>query len=133
MQPERAAGALVSGIFIYGGRETLKAPGPRTLAAADFLARARKTVPWLPGDDAALVRANAAAQVGAGVLLAAGIFTRPAAAVLAASLIPTTLAGHAPWTAADPEVRSAETIQLAKNAGILAALLLLAAGRRPQS
>jgi putative oxidoreductase len=79
------------------------------------------------------VRVNARVQVGAGALLAAGVLERTAAAVLAASLIPTTLAGHAPWAATEPVTRSAETIQLAKNAGILAALLLLASGRRPQS
>jgi putative oxidoreductase len=119
--------ALVASAFVHGGAATLKDPGPRAEAAADFLARLRGALPWLPAD-LTLVRVNAGVQVAAGGLLATGAWERQTAQVLAASLVPTTIAGHPAWAAADPATRAAETIQLGKNLGILGGLLLLASG-----
>jgi len=120
-----AARALVAAVFIHGGWCTLTCPGPREQAAAPLLARARRHLPALPPDQA-LVGANAAVHVAAGLLLAAGIAPRPAARVLALSLVPTTIAGH-------PARDESDLIQIVKNAGILGGLILAAAdsARRP--
>ena len=124
--------ALIASAFVHGGTATLNDPGPRAEAAADFLARLRDTLPWLPAD-LTLVRLNAATQVAAGTLLAVGAWERQSAQVLAASLVPTTIAGHPAWAAADPATRAAEAIQLGKNLCMLGGLLLLACGRAGQS
>lgn len=135
-RPVRVLGrALLASVFIHGGAATLTEPGPRAEAAAALLARLRKAAPWLPADTT-LVRVNAATHVAAGALLAAGVWEQPAALVLAASLVPTTIAGHPAWAAADPAARADEAIQLGKNLGILGGLLLLGFGppgqpRRP--
>jgi putative oxidoreductase len=121
------ARALVAWVFLHGGAATLNSPEPRTRAARAFLGRLRAAVPVLPADPA-LVRANAAAQITAGALLAAGAWERPAVWVLTGSLAVTTVAGHPFWSAPDPATRAAEAIQFGKNAGILGALLLLAQG-----
>jgi putative oxidoreductase len=129
MQPDRAiARALIAWVFIHGGAATLNNPEPRARMATTFLGRLREAIPCLP-DDTTLVRANAAAQVTAGVLLAAGAWERQAAQMLAASLIPTTIAGHPFWSTPDPASRTDQAIQFGKNMGILGALILLAHGR----
>jgi uncharacterized membrane protein YphA (DoxX/SURF4 family) len=83
--------------------------------------RVRAVVPILPAN-LTMVRANAGGQAAAGLLLAAGAFPRSAAAFLACSLIPTTIAGH-PFWAADEEARAGEVIHFAKNAAVLGGLL----------
>jgi hypothetical protein len=73
------------------------------------------------------VRLNGIAQAGGGLLLATGHLTRPAAAVLAVSLVPSTVAGHPFWTYEDPERRRVHATHFLKNAGLLGGLLLAAA------
>jgi putative oxidoreductase len=119
-----AGRALVAGVFVHGGWCTLRDPGPRVEAAAPLLARLRKHLPFLPGDET-LVRANATVHVGAGLLLAAGVFPQAAARLLALSLVPTTIAGHPFWETSDPARRDGELIQVVKNLGILGGLALL--------
>ena len=58
-------------------------------------------------DDLTLVKIDAGVKIVAGTMLAFGKFPRLASTALAASLIPTTLAGHRFWEEDDPEVRSA--------------------------
>lgn len=128
--PRRAGRALVAGVFVHGGLATLRAPAPREQAAAPLLGRLRAAVPGLPSDTA-LVRTNAAVHLGAGLLLAAGVRERDAAALLALSLVPTTAAGHPFWQPGDPARRDTDLAGAVKNAGILGALLLLAATARP--
>ena len=72
------------------------------------------------------MRANGAAMVGAGSLLALGRLPRIASTVLAATLVPTTLAAHAFWSEQDPEVRAQQRTQFLKNLGLLGGLLLAA-------
>ncbi len=80
-----------------------------------------------------LVKANAAVQfVGAG-LFALGVWPRAVALVLAASLVPTTIAGHPFWEVEDDSERTAQRIQFLKNAGLLGGLIFAAldTGGRP--
>jgi uncharacterized membrane protein YphA (DoxX/SURF4 family) len=73
------------------------------------------------------VRINAAVQLGAGAMLAWGKLPRVSAAVLAGSLVPTTLAGHSFWEEQDPQARNTQRIQFFKNVSMLGGLLLAAA------
>lgn len=72
------------------------------------------------------VRVNAAVQLTAALALATGRQPRLSAAVLAATTIPTTIAGHPFWQEEDPAVRTQQQIQLAKNLSILGGLALAA-------
>jgi len=132
MRPVRAAArALLGALFVSGGVRTL-ADLDRTVTRAkpvtERLAPALERMsPRVPTDPRSLVKINAAAQVAAGLLLATGRFSRPAAAVLAGSLVPTTLAGHPFWTYADATERRAQQVHFMKNMGLLGGLLLAAA------
>jgi uncharacterized membrane protein YphA (DoxX/SURF4 family) len=83
--------------------------------------------PRIPTDTRSLVKLNGATQLGAGLLLATGHLSRPAAAVLAGSLIPTTVAGHPFWATEDAAERRNHEIHFMKNMGLLGGLLLAAA------
>lgn len=78
----------------------------------------------LPTGPLALVRANAIVHLTAGVALATGTYPRAAATVLAASLGPTTLAGHRFWDESDPVARNNHRIHFTKNLAIAGGLLL---------
>ena len=80
----------------------------------------------LPDDTELLVRANGVAMMAAGSLLALGRLPRIASGVLAATIVPTTLAAHAFWNEQDPEKRAQQKVQFLKNLGLLGGLLLAA-------
>ncbi|ROS74594.1 DoxX family protein [Cellulomonas sp. PhB143] len=117
-----AARALTASTYVVMGADALRQPGGRPDVAADTLAAIRKVVP-LPADDELLVRANAATQVVAGSLLAIGRLPRLSALALAASLVPTTLAGHAYWSIEEEGARKAQRTQFLKNLTMLGGLL----------
>ncbi|BCJ43571.1 hypothetical protein GCM10010168_41190 [Actinoplanes ianthinogenes] len=131
MKPVRtAARAMLASIFVISGVRVLINPGEARIQAArrvtDRLAPLlEKADPRLPTDPRTLVRVKAASDVAAGLALATGRFTRPAAAVLAAGLIPTTYAGH-PFWAVPGERRADQQIHFLKNLGLLGGLLLAA-------
>lgn len=131
MKPVRtAARAMLATIFVVSGVRVLIAPGSRLDAARRVTDRVgpllEKVDPRIPTDAATLVRAKAATDVVAGLALASGHFTRPAAAVLAVNLVPTTFAGHPFWTLPKPE-REPQLTHFLKNLGLLGGLLLAAA------
>ena len=125
---------MMAGIFIAGGLEALRHPAPKAPAADQVVSplseRLRKL--GLPDDPEQLVKVNAAVQVGGGVLLATNILARPAALALAASLVPTTLAGHAFWNK-DGTERQQQQTQFFKNLAMMGGLLTSAidTGGRP--
>ena len=80
----------------------------------------------LPFDGETYIRANAAVQVGAGILLASGRLPRLSSAALAATLVPTTLAHHRFWEA-EGEERRVQRIEFQKNLSLIGGLLLAAA------
>jgi putative oxidoreductase len=122
----RLARPLLASIFISGGIDALRNPASKVPAAEDVAPSIAARLPYLPEDPEALVKINAAVQVGAGVLLALGRFPRSASTLLAASLIPTTAAGHRFWEEDDPVRRSQQQIHFFKNAGLLGGLILAA-------
>ncbi len=123
----RLARVLLSGIFISGGIDVLRDPGPRAVIAGPFLERVRPLAPALPNDPVLVVRANAAFQIAAGTMLAVGILPRLSALALAGSLVPTTLGAHRFWEMQGPAATQQRT-QFLKNAAILGGLILVANG-----
>lgn len=127
---EALARPLLAGAFVYGGIDTLRNPASRVLVAEPVLEPASRAT----GLDAQqLVTINAGVQVVAGVALAVGILPRPAAVVLAASLVPTTLAGHRFWDENDDTAKRTQIIHFLKNVATLGGLVLAATstGGRP--
>src|SRR5689334_19515410 len=111
LAPLRPAARFLTGsTYVLLGSHAFRAPGGRVDQAAPVLATMRKVVP-LPEDDELVVRANAAVQVICGTTLALGKWPRLSALALAASLVPTTWAGHVYWTIEDPAARKAQRIQ----------------------
>ncbi|WP_433678267.1 DoxX family protein [Nocardia sp. CA-119907] len=115
------ARVLTGSTYAVLGWEAAREPGARVKTAAGTLAAVRKVVP-LPADDELIVRANGAAQAVGGALLALGVLPRLSAVTLAASLVPTTLAGHAFWKEQDPVARKTQRIQFQKNVAMLGGL-----------
>jgi putative oxidoreductase len=110
---------LLAAPFVVLGYEAAAEPGGRVDLAAAL---------GVPNPEAA-VRLNGAAMAAGGVALGLGVLPRTAAAGLAASLIPTTLAGHAYWQHDDPAARKQNRIQFLKNAGLLGGLVVAATDR----
>lgn len=113
----------LAGLFIYGGIDTVRDPGPRAEQAAALLARLRRVL-FMP-DDLMVVRLNAAVQATAGVAMATGVASRWGAGILAASLVPTTLAGHPFWELPPGPQRHEAIIPFLSNAAVLGGLLAL--------
>jgi putative oxidoreductase len=115
---------LLGSMFVYGGLDAFRNP-------AGKVPRAEKVAPdianlvGIDADTEQLVQLNGAVQVAAGITLALGIFPRLSALTLAASLIPTTAAGHRFWEEEDDAARTQQTIQFFKNAAMLGGLLLV--------
>ena len=127
---EAIARPMLASMFIAGGLDSVRHGGTKGSAAATVT----EPVTRATGLDAAqLVKINGAVQVGAGAALALGILPRPAAAVLAISLVPTTLAGHRFWEHDDPTQRAGQRIHFLKNIAMLGGLVLAATstGGRP--
>ncbi|WP_019546467.1 DoxX family protein [Streptomyces sulphureus] len=121
-----AARPMLGSLFLSSGIDTLRNPEPRADLAKGTLEQLRGYLPFLPDDDVLLVRANAAVQLLAGASLSVGRLPRVSALVLAASLVPTTYAGHAWWQHDEAEARSGHRTQFGKNAAVLGGLLAVA-------
>jgi putative oxidoreductase len=123
---------MLGAIFVYSGFDSMKAPGSKVPQAAPVVEPLMDELD-LPGDTETWVRVNGVVQVVAGTALAAGKFPRVAALALAASLVPTTIAGHRFWEEADDAGRARQRIQFLKNVSMLGGLLLAAddTGGRP--
>jgi putative oxidoreductase len=124
----RIARPMLAAVFVSGGIDTLRNPEPRVDTAAPAIEDAADKVDVeIPTDPETLVKVNAAAQVAAGVALALGKFPRLASFVLAASLVPTTMAGHRFWEEKESTDRVAQRTHFLKNLGLVGGLLIAAA------
>jgi len=117
---------MLAGVFIVSGLDVLANPEPRAKAAKPVVDMVASVVPFAPSDPVDAVKLNAAVHLGAGALLAAGVMSRLAAAALALSMVPTTIAGHRFWEIDDPAKRSMQRTQFLKNSAILGGLLVVA-------
>ena len=123
---------MLSSIFLVGGANSLR-NAPALAAKAQpvtdkVLPLAHKVVPQLPipDDPALLVRINGATQIAAGLALATGRAPRLSAAILGATLIPTTAAGHRFWAVDDKAERKQQQLHFFKNVSLLGALVIAA-------
>lgn len=121
--PSTLARAALAWVFVFSGQDVVRHPEKPTKTAGPLIATMRQLAPITLPPDETIVRTNAAVQVAGGVALAAGIAPRLAAAVLAGSLVPTTLGGHAFWTHEDPAQRTNQRNHFNKNLGLLGGLL----------
>jgi putative oxidoreductase len=128
MKPVRtAARAMLASIFVLDGIRVLIKPDSKVDDARRLTDKVgpmlEKVDPRIPTDARTLVRAKAATDVLAGLALATGHATRPAAAALAAGLVPSTVVSHPFWSVGKEE-RAAQQFQFLKNLGLLGGLLL---------
>ncbi|MBZ5734295.1 DoxX family membrane protein [Nocardioides sp. TRM66260-LWL] len=126
----RIARPLLASSFFLGAANALRNAPALAPKAAPVTQRivpvARQAVPALPSDPETLVRLNAAVQLLAAAALATGRSPRLSAAVLAGSLVPTTVAGHAFWAEETVEGKRAQRLQFVKNLSVVGGLLIAA-------
>jgi uncharacterized membrane protein YphA (DoxX/SURF4 family) len=121
---------MLASIFVVGGVNALRnapALGAKASPVTEKLVPlAHKAVPQvpIPEDPVTLVRLNAVVQLGAAAALATGRMPRTAATVLAASMLPTTVAGHRFWEEKDKERRNQQQLHFFKNLATLGGLIL---------
>ena len=123
---------MLASIFLVGGANALR-NAPALAAKAEpvtdrVVPAATKAMPSLPipQDPALLVRINALTQIAAGLTLARGRAPRTSSALLASTLVPTTLAGHRFWEVQDSSTRQQQQLHFFKNLSILGGLLIAA-------
>ena len=123
---------LLASMFVVGGVNALRNAPDYAIKAKEVTDRlvplAKRALPQapIPEDPATLVRINAAVHIGAGAALATGHFPRLASTALAATLVPTTLAGHQFWNESDPVQKANHRVHFFKNVSMLGGLLLAA-------
>lgn len=124
---------MLSGIFVYGGLGHFQGLDYHVEAGKPVLDPLRKTIKDATGIDVPaklFVEAQGAVMTGAGALFALGLFPRLTGTALAATMLPTTFAGHAFWKETDPHAKEAQQIQFFKNLGLAGGALLAAASTK---
>lgn len=117
---------MLASMFIVGGMSSVRRPEEVTPFAEPVVRPIKERVPAMPERTEDTVRLNGGVQVVAGVLLGLGRLPRLSALALAATLVPTTLAGHRFWAAEDPADRAQQRIHFLKNLSMLGGLLIAA-------
>ena len=121
---------MLASMFVVGGVNALKdseAAATRAKPVTDTMVPlVQKVAPSapIPTDPKTLVRINAAAQIAAGLALATGRMPRLSALTLAATLVPTTAAGHRFWEESDKQARANQKIHFFKNVSMLGGLII---------
>ena len=123
---------MLSSAFVVGGINALRnAPAlaakssPVTDRLVPLLKKVAPQAP-IPSDPTVLVRVNAATQIAAGLTLATGRAPRLSSAVLATTLVPTTLGGHRFWEVDDSTSRTQQRLNFFKNLSLLGGLVIAA-------
>ena len=128
----RIARPMVSAIFVLGGLDAFRHPASKVPLAEWLLAPLVKRTPGISSTEQ-IVQFDGAVKVVGGLALATGVRPRWAAVGLAASLIPTTIAGHSYWRQSDPGLRTVHQSHFLKNLALLGALILAAVTADPTS
>ncbi len=116
---------MLASMFVVGGLDAVRNPEQKAPKAQRVVEPLTQQVPPLDTlDTPQAVRLNGAVQVVGGIALALGKMPRLASAALAASLLPTTVAGHRFWEESDPQARATQQIHFFKNVSMLGGLLL---------
>jgi putative oxidoreductase len=123
---------MLASTFVYGGVQALR-NAPALAEAAkpvndEIRGLADKVAPSLPvpKDDTTMVRINAGIHILAGLGLATGRAPRVCALALAATVVPTTVAGHPFWEEKDKAARSRQMTHFFKNLSMLGGLVIAA-------
>ena len=121
---------MLASAFLVGAVNALQnAPGlaPKasrvTEKVAPLAQRMAPGVP-IPTDPVTIVRLNAGVQIAAAAALATGHLPRVSSTVLAGSLLPTTVAGHAFWREGDPATKATQRLNFFKGVSLLGGLLI---------
>ena len=118
---------MLASIFVIQGFQTMRSPDRVVKKAEPVVRSLREHVDFVPDDTEQAVRLNGAVQLAGGALLAVGWMPRLAALAVAATLVPTTAAGHSFWEYDDPQERAQQQIHFLKNLSMLGGLLMAAA------
>ena len=123
----RLARPMLAAIFVKAGIDSLRNPEPRVQAAKPLVDKVGGSLPdQVPSQPDQLVYVDAGVKITAGTLLALNKLPRLSSLALAATLVPTTVAGHAFWEKTDPAEKAADQQQFLKNLSILGGLVLAA-------
>jgi putative oxidoreductase len=121
---------MLASVFFVGAAGALK-NAPNLAAKASRVTEkvvplAQRAAPGapIPTDPVMIVRANAVVQIAAAAALATGRLPRLSSAVLAASLLPTTVAGHPFWREEDPAVKNTQRLNFFKGISLVGGLII---------
>jgi putative oxidoreductase len=121
---------MLASMFISGGINSLRNSDrltdraePVTEKLEPVINKATQSLPFSL-DQKQLVQVNGVVHVVGGFLLATGRVPRLSALALAATLVPTTLAGHRFWEESDPQQRANQQVHFFKNVSMVGGLLL---------
>ena len=124
---------MLAATFVYGGINALRntdalaeTSKPVNDEIRDIAGKLAPQVP-VPESDTTMVRINAGVHIAAGLALATGRAPRLASAALAATVVPTTVAGHPFWEEKDKARRNQQMTHFFKNLSMLGGLLIAAA------
>ena len=117
---------MLASIFVLQGFDAMVNPERVSARAEPVVQPLAERVPLIPNQTEQAVRINGAVQFTAGLLLGMGRLPRLSALAIAATLVPTTLAGHRFWEIDDKQERATQRIHFLKNLSILGGLLLAA-------
>jgi putative oxidoreductase len=117
---------MLASIFILQGFDAMMNPERVSPRAESVVQPLAERVPLIPNETEQAVRINGAVQFAGGLLLGMGRLPRLSALAIAATLVPTTLAGHRFWEIDDKQERAAQRIHFLKNLSMLGGLMLAA-------
>ena len=117
---------MLASIFVLQGFDAMVNPERVSPRAESVVQPLAERVPLIPNEAEQAVRINGAVQFVGGLLLGMGRLPRLSALAIAATLVPTTLAGHRFWEIDDKQERAAQRIHFLKNLSMLGGLLLAA-------
>jgi len=121
---------MLASVFFVGALNALKnAPklGPKASRVTDkVVPLAQRVAPSapIPTDPVTIVRLNAGVQIAAAAALATGRLPRLSSTVLAASMLPTTVAGHAFWAESDPATKATQRLNFFKGISLVGGLMI---------
>ncbi len=118
---------MLASIFILQGYDSFRRPERYAPRAEPVVRPIAERVSAVPAKTEDAVRLNGAVQMVAGSLLALGRWPRLSALAIAATLVPTTLAGHRFWEEEEEGNAAQQRIHFLKNVSMLGGLLIAAA------
>ncbi|HEU4513180.1 MAG TPA: DoxX family protein [Nocardioidaceae bacterium] len=121
---------MLASMFVMGGVNSLKNTEWAAEAAKPvtdkMVPMVQQVVPNAPSDPKTWVRINGITHIVAGLALATGRAPRLSALALAATMVPTTVAGHPFWQEHDKTARSQQKTHFFKNVSMLGGLMIAA-------